>query len=262
MTHAVHDGIGTITLDRPKVNAYEIGLMEDLRGAVELANDDPDVAVVVLRSALSTVFSVGADIKAWGSNDVAANQRLVDTARSTAKAMAASNKVYIAAINGHALGGGLELALACDLRFAAEGDYQLGLPEVKLGLMPGNGGTQRLLRLVGPGRALAMIVTGASVDPDQALAMGLLDRLFPPERLDDETEAFARSLADGPGQAIAAIKRSIREGAGLTLEDGLALEARASDVLYDTPDADEGFRAYIEKRPPRYRGKDMTREIP
>ena len=252
------DGVGTITLDRPKVNAYETGFMTQLRDTVAAVEADASVTVVVLRSALPSVFSVGADIKAWAANEVAENQRLVASARETANAMADSRKVVVAAIRGHALGGGLELALACDLRFGASGDYQLGLPEVKLGLMPGNGGTQRLARLIGRSRALALIVTGDAIGPEEAHSIGLLDRLYPAESLDDEVMSFARALARGPAEAIAAVKAAIREGEELTLEAGLAVEAALSDGLYDTADGIEGFKAYVEKRPPRFGGADTT----
>lgn len=251
-------GVGTITLDRPKVNAYEIGLMLQLRDAVTAAQADPAVHVVVLRSALPRVFSVGADIKTWASNEVADNQRLVDMARATANALSAGAKVCIAAINGHALGGGLELALAADLRLAAAGDYQLGLPEVKLGLMPGNGGTQRLSRLVGSSRALSLIATGEAVGPDEAVFIGLVDHVFAAEGFETDVHSFARALAQGPAEAVAAIKAAVRQGEGLTLEEGLAVEARLSDALYDTPDAIEGLEAYIEKRPPSFGGGDTT----
>lgn len=255
--YSTADGVGTIALDRPRVNAYDIGLMEALGDCLEMAEGDSSVHVVILRSAIRAVFSVGADIKAWSANDTAGNQRLIHLARANADAMAGSAKVFIAAVSGHALGGGLELALACDLRFGAEGDYRLGLPEVKLGLMPGNGGTQRLLRLVGPGRAFELIATGESVDPTRALAIGLLDRLIPAADLQADTEDFARSLAAGPTQAIAAIKSSLREGADLSLEEGLAVERRLADGLYGTPDATEGFKAYVEKRPPLF-GRQAT----
>ncbi len=254
--YAAEHGVACITLDRPKVNAYEIGFMDELRAAIAEADADPSVTAAVLCSALPTIFSVGADIKAWAANDVADNQRLVEAARASANGMATSRVVFVAAVNGHALGGGLELAMACDLRFAAEGDYQLGLPEAKLGLMPGNGGTQRLLRLVGPARALDLIATGESIGPEQALADGLVDRLVAAEELLPRTMIYARALAEGPSRAVAAIKAAVRQGADMTLEAGLALEARLSDELYDTPDAIEGFRAYVEKRPPRFGGAD------
>ena len=252
VTHSIREGVCTITLERPPVNAYESVLIDQLRSAIEEADRTPGVGAVILRSSLPTFFSVGADIKVWGNTDVATNQHLVDAARATSGAIAGSDKIFIAAINGHALGGGLELAMACDLRFAAEGDYQLGLPEVKLGLMPGNGGTQRLLRLVGPSRALQMAATGESVDPSSALTMGLVDRLLPSDRLYVEVDAFARALAGGPREAIGAIKAAVRDGADSSLADALALEARLSSVLYETADAIEGSRAYLEKRPPRF----------
>jgi enoyl-CoA hydratase/carnithine racemase len=254
----VADGVGTIALDRPKVNAYEIGLMTQLRETVAAAEADPAVVATVLASALPRVFCVGADIKAWAANETDDNQRLVAAARATANAIADSRKVWIAAIGGHALGGGLELALACDLRFAARGEYQLGLPEVKLGLMPGNGGTQRLARLLGPSRALLLLATGEGIGPVEARDIGLVDRLYPAEALASEAQAFARALARGPGEAIAAIKAAVREGQGLTLEAGLAIEAALSDRLYDTADGVEGFEAYLEGRPPRFGGADAN----
>ncbi len=252
------DGVGMITLDRPKVNAYDIGLMTQLGEAVATADADRTISVIVLRSALPGVFSVGADIKAWAANGVADNQRVVDAARQTAAALAHSRKISIAAIAGHALGGGLELALACDLRFAATGGHQLGLPEVKLGLMPGNGGTQRLARLIGSGRALALIATGESMGPEDARSIGLVDRVFPADVFDGEVGAFAHALARGPSDALSAIKTAISEGTQMTLEAGLAMEAALSDGLYGTADGIEGFRAYVEKRPPRFGGADTT----
>ena len=249
---AAADGVATITLDRPRVNAYDIDLMTQLRASVAAVNADPTIAVAILRSGRSGVFSVGADIKAWAANDDGGNQHLVDTARETADAIAGSEKAWIALIAGHALGGGLELALACDLRFGADGDYQLGLPEVRLGLMPGNGGTQRLLRLVGRSRAFELIATGESIGPERALAIGLLDRLSAAESMQAEAEAYARALANGPRQALAAIKRSLREGEDLDLADGLDLERRLSDDLCGTPDASEGFAAAVAKRPAHF----------
>lgn len=250
----VEDGVAVLTLDRPKVNAYDLDLMEALSEAVDRVGSDPAVGAVVLRSAMPTVFCVGADIRAWGANSAAANRRLVDAARGVAAAIGRSDSVFLAAINGHALGGGLELAMACDLRFAAEGDYQLGLPEVKLGLMPGNGGTQRLLRLVGPSIALELIAGGESISPARAAAIGLVNRVVPADRLLDESRRYALGLAQGPREAVAAIKRAIRLGGEERLAEGLAVEAELADALYDTTDGIEGFAAYTEKRPPVFSG--------
>ncbi|MEM9834526.1 MAG: enoyl-CoA hydratase-related protein [Bacteroidota bacterium] len=248
-------GIGTITLNHAPANAYDIDLLQQLENAVLEANENGEIKVVMIESALSKFFCAGADIKTFGANDKATNQILVQQARSVAEQISQSSKIYIAAIEGHTLGGGLELAMACDLRFAAEGDYLLGLPEVKLGLIPGNGGTQRLLRLIGTSQALDLMATGRSINPKEALRLGLVDRLIPAAQHREETLAFARSLAEGPSLAIAAIKRSVNEGANLSLSEGLALEKSLVDPLYDTEDAAEGYASFAEKRPPQFKGK-------
>src|SRR5690606_3004462 len=160
-------------------NSYDIEFMSQLEAAILAAEEDEQVRAVILRSASEKFFSAGADIKAFMANDTPANMAMIGLAHATLEKMAASPKIYIAAINGHALGGGLEMALACDLRFAAEGNYYLGLPEVTLGLLPGNGGTQRLPRLIGANKALEMMITGERVGPEEALRLGLVNRLFP-----------------------------------------------------------------------------------
>ncbi len=153
------------------------------------------------------------------------------------------------------MGGGLEMALACDLRFAAEGRYFLGLPEVGLGLLPGNGGTQRLPRLVGPNKALEMMITGERVGPDEALQLGLVNKLFPAEKLIEETESYARKLAAGATLAIGSIKRCVYDGIEMDLHDALAYERKLIEPLYDSEDAAEGFAAFGEKRSPNFKGR-------
>jgi enoyl-CoA hydratase/carnithine racemase len=254
--HYTNSGpVGLITLDRPPANSYDVTFMRQLDDAITNANHDENVKAVVVRSASSKFFSAGADIKAFMVNDTAANTAMIRVAHAALDKMAASEKVFIAAINGHALGGGLEMALACDLRFAAEGHYSLGLPEVTLGLLPGNGGTARLPRLIGANRALAMMITGERVTPAEALALGLVNRLVPAEALAEESEAYALRLATGATRAIAAIKRCVYDGAGASLADALALEVKQMAPLFDTADAAEGFRAFSEKRPPAFSGR-------
>ncbi len=247
--------LGTITLDRPPANSYEINFMKDLDAAIEGAINNDEIKVVILKSASEKFFSAGADIKAFMANDSAANMAMITYAHNTLEKMAASNKIFIAAINGHALGGGLEMALACDLRFAADGRYFLGLPEVSLGLLPGNGGTQRLPRLVGPNKALEMMITGERVGPEEALRLGLVNKLFPADKLMEESEAYARELAAGATLAIGSIKRCVYDGIEMDLHASLAYERELIEPLYDSEDAAEGFAAFGEKRSPNFKGR-------
>ena len=255
VTFSKSGAVGQITLDRPPANSYEIEFMRELDAAIGAANGDAAVKVVILKSASEKFFSAGADIKAFLANSTADNMAMIRFAHATLSKMAASNKVFISAINGHALGGGLEMALACDLRFAAEGSYFMGLPEVTLGLLPGNGGTQRLPRLIGANKALEMMITGERIGPEEAHRIGLVNKLFPADQLQAETEAYAQKLAAGATLAIGAIKRSVYDGIQMALTDGLALERKLIEPLYNSEDAAEGFAAFAEKRAPVYKGK-------
>lgn len=249
------DAVGSITLNRPPANSYNLDFMRALDAAIEAANGDDEVKVIIVKSDLERFFSAGADIKAFMANDASANLEMIHFAHATLDKMAASSKVFIAAINAHALGGGLEMALACDLRFAAEGKYRLGLPEVTLGLLPGNGGTQRLPRLIGANKALEMMISGDAVGPEDAKALGLVNKLFPADKLIKGTEAYAAKLAAGATLAAGQIKQAVYKGIALDLSDALALERELIAPLFDSEDAKEGFTAFAEKRPPVYKGK-------
>lgn len=255
VTFSKDGAIGAITLDRPPANSYEINFMRNLDAAIEAANGDNETKVVILKSASEKFFSAGADIKVFMASEVADNMAMITLAHAALEKMAASNKIFIAAINGHALGGGLEMALACDLRFAAEGRYALGLPEVGLGLLPGNGGTQRLPRLIGANKALEMMITGERVGPEEALRLGLVNKLFPADKLMEETEAYARKLAAGATVAVGSIKRCVYDGIDMDLHEALAYERQLMAPLFETEDAAEGFTAFAEKRPPVYKGR-------
>lgn len=255
VTYTAAGPVGTISLNRPPANSYEIGFMGDLDRAIDAANGDGQARVIVLRSALEKFFSAGADIKAFTGNDTAGNMAMIRTAHQALDKIAASPKVFIAAINAHALGGGLEMALACDLRFAAEGNYRLGLPEVTLGLLPGNGGTQRLPRLLGANKALELMLTGETVVPAEALRLGIVNRLFPADKLLEETEAYAQKLAAGASLAIGRIKQAVYSGLALPLADGLAMERDLIEGLFDSEDAREGLGAFVEKRKALFRGR-------
>ncbi len=255
VTFSQSGAVGTITLNRPPANSYEINFMRDLDAAIEAANGNDAVKVVILKSASEKFFSAGADIKAFMAHDTAANMDMIHFAHATLEKIGHSHKIYVAAINGHALGGGLEMALACDLRFAAAGSYRLGLPEVTLGLLPGNGGTQRLPRLIGANKALEMMITGENIDPEAAHRLGLVNKVFPADRLLAETEAYAHKVATGASLAIGAIKRCVYDGMQMDLPAGLAYERQLIAPLFDSADAAEGFAAFAEKRPPAYKGQ-------
>ncbi len=211
---------------------------------------DSDARVVLVDSASEKFFSAGADVKRFLEGDVDANMEMVRTSQGAFRRMAAADQVFIAHLAGHALGGGLEIALACDLRLAAPGGYKLGTPEVNLGLLPGNGGTQRLTRLLGPSRALDLLLTGRTFGPDEAVQWGLVSALMEA----DAAQEFAERLAAGPQLAIAAIKRCVYEGGQLPLDDGLALEAELVETLFRSKDATEGLTAFVEKRDPEFVG--------
>lgn len=254
VTFSKSDSIGYITMDRPPANSYEIEFIHELDDAIDGANDDPEVRAVILQSASEKIFSAGADIKAFSANSSEVNMDMVRASHKVLDKMAASLKIFIAAIQGHALGGGLEIALACDLRFAAEGDYRLGLPEVTLGLLPDNGGTQRLPRLIGAGKALELMISGDTVDPQQALELGILNRLYPRDSLGQETAAFAEKLAEGATLAIGRIKQAVNKGSDMKMKDALAWERNLAEPLFDSDDAKEGFAAFVEKRTPSFNG--------
>jgi enoyl-CoA hydratase/carnithine racemase len=249
------DGIGVITLDKPPANSYDLGFIEELAAAVRQAAEQDTVKVVVLRSASEKFFSAGADVKAFNENSVGANMEMIRTSHETLSSIAGIPKVFIAEINAHALGGGLEIALACDLRFAAEGDYRLGTPEVTLGVLPGNGGTQRLPRLIGWSRALELMITGRTLAPADALELGILNALFPADQLREQTTEYARALAGGATKAIGNIKLAVQKGVATGLEAGLERERELVEELFQSEDGREGIAAFAEKRQPVFSGR-------
>ncbi len=250
-----HDaGIGTITLDKPPANSYDIDYIRELGDAVATAASSDDVKVVIVRSASEKFFSAGADVKRFHESTVDENMEMIELAHRSLASIASIPKVFIAEINGHALGGGLEIPLACDLRLGAEGDYRLGTPEVTLGVLPGNGGTQRLPRLIGWSKALDLMITGRTVTPHEALELGILDRLVPAEELRERTLEYAQRLAGGATKAIANIKLAVHEGLEGSLERGLARERELVRELFESNDGKEGIAAFAEKRKPVFTG--------
>jgi enoyl-CoA hydratase/carnithine racemase len=251
VTYSSDGALGTITLDNPPANSYAIEFVSELGAAIRAATADPQTRVIVLRSASEKFFSAGADVKQFLANDLDDNMDMIRLAHEGLAAIAQSPKLFVACIAGHALGGGLEMALACDVRYAIQGRYRLGTPEVTLGLLPGNGGTQRLPRLIGVGPALELLTTGRQLGPDDALRIGLVSEVFADEAA---FEAHVSKLTALPPLAISQIKRAVYEGVEQPLADGLALERELIEILFRSQDAHEGLTAFSEKRPPEFVG--------
>ncbi len=248
-----HGHVGTITIDNPPANSYDLTVMSEFGAAVDDALDSGARSVIV-RSASPKFFSSGADVKKFLDGDTATNMEMIAVSQAAFRRMAGARAVFIAHIAGHALGGGLEIALACDIRLATAGHYKLGTPEVTLGLLPGNGGTQRLTRLLGPSRAMDLLLTGRTFSPQEALEWGLVAAVFDPEDADDRVRAYALRFANGATLATAAIKRCVHEGGQLPLSEGLALEGELIQALFNSEDAREGMHAFVEKRDPEFAG--------
>jgi enoyl-CoA hydratase/carnithine racemase len=245
--------LGFITLDKPPANSYDLAFMTEFSEAVDEAVVGA-TRVVIVQSASEKFFSAGADIKKFLEGDVSSNMEMIKVSQAAFRRMAAAPQVFIAYIAGHALGGGLEIALACDIRLAGAGRYKMGLPEVTLGLLPGNGGTQRLTRLIGPSRALELLLTGRTYTVEEAREMGLVADVYNTDEGADRLREYASKLAGGPGLAIAAIKRCVHEGGELALANGLALEGELMATLFRSKDASEGLNAFVEKRKPEFVG--------
>jgi enoyl-CoA hydratase/carnithine racemase len=249
------DGIATVTLNRPEVhNAMNERMREELTRCFGDIAAGGDVRVVVVTGAGERAFSAGADIREFVAPQVPVRFRDGRRRVDFRAAMDRCAQPIIAAIRGFALGGGLELALACDIRIASE-DSQLGLTEVNLAIIPGGGGTQRLPRLVGRGKALEMILTGARVDAREGLRIGLVERVVPAGEAFAAAQALARALAEKAPVALRYAKEAVVKGLGLPLDDGLRLENDLATLLRTTDDRVEGAKAFLEKRKPRFTGQ-------
>lgn len=249
----ISGGIGTIRLDRPPMNALNVQVQEELRAAAGAATADAGVRAVIVYGG-GKVFAAGADIKEMADMS---HIDMVDRAAALSSAFDAIARIpkpVVAAVTGYALGGGCELALACDWRVVAE-DAKLGQPEIKLGVIPGAGGTQRLARLVGPARAKDIVLSGRLVDAAEALRIGLADRVVPAAEVYDAAVALVRPYVDGPAQAVRAAKLAIDGGLEMDLASGLAWESQLFAALFATEDRREGMAAFVDKRTPRFTGR-------
>jgi len=248
----VDDGVAIVRLDRPPANAISHAVGIQLGQAFAEAAAREDVGAVVLWGG-ERLFAAGADIKemaGFGPDEI---RSVVSALGDAIDALEAMPKISIAAVTGYALGGGLELALGADLRYLAE-DATVGQPEIKLGVIPGAGGTQRLTRLLGPARATRLVVTGAQLDAARALELGLADRVVPASEVLAVAVAHAREFADGPRAALAAAKAAVHAAIETPGAAGLARERELFVGLFGTPDQREGMRAFLEKRDPAFGG--------
>lgn len=251
-----HDRVAVLTLVAPPANTYSYELMRALDERILEARFDPEVQVIVLTGAGERFFCAGADIEMLERADPVWKYYFCLHANETLSRLEQTPKLVIAALNGHTVGGGLEVALACDLRIARAGGGKLGLPEVKLGVLPGTGGTQRLARLLGKAAAIELMVHGRNLSFAEALELGLVNRVLDDEEFLPAVLAYAKSLCT-PGaaaMAIGHIKRSVQTGAELPLEYGLALERELQARLFSSSDAHEGIAAFNEKRKPKFEG--------
>ena len=253
--YAVEEQVATITLNRPDVhNAQNDTLRRELHHVFSALTTDDDVKVIVITGAGARAFSAGADIREFVEPASPTELRERRKRIEYRSVMDRCSQPIIAAINGFALGGGLELALACDIRIAAE-NATLGLTEIDLAIIPGGGGTQRLSRLIGRGKALEMILTGARIPASEALRLGIVERVVPAGEALTAAAELARTIAAKAPIALRYAKEAVVKGLGMSLEDGLRLEGDLSTLLRTTEDRVEGAKAFLEKRKPRWTGK-------
>lgn len=243
--------VAYVTINHPPANTWDLLTTEQFQRAIQEVEVDSDVRVVVITGSGEKFFSAGFDVK-----DVANAHKTSPMARGLWTKIDRFTKPVIAAINGHAMGGGLELALCCHFRIMAEDpSFRLGLTELNLGIIPGWGGTQRLPRLVGRARALDMILFSKTVDANQALEMGLVDKIVPTEKLMEETNSLAQRLCERPPIAVQWVLKAMGTGLYEGIEQGLQVEADGSVAVRNTKDREEGFKAFLEKRKPVFRGE-------
>ncbi|RKG80528.1 enoyl-CoA hydratase-related protein [Corallococcus terminator] len=235
-------------------NAISRAMLQELGQLVARVSGNRDVRAVIITGAGDKAFCAGADLKERAGMAEPEVRAFLDGLRNAFRSIEKSDCVFIAAINGAAFGGGTELALACDLRVASPAT-ELGLTEVKLGIIPGGGGTQRLARLIGPGRAKDLILTARRVNAAEAFSIGLVNRLAPEGHLLQVAFQLAEAVVENAPVAVATAKHAIDEGTGLELDEALALELKKYEEVLKTEDRLEGLRAFAEKRPPVYKGR-------
>jgi enoyl-CoA hydratase len=255
--YEVREGVAYITLDDPPANTYTHEMMRQLDDAILTARFDRDVYVLVLSGRGEKFFCAGANINMLQTSDPVFKYYFCLHANETLNRLEQTPKLVLSALNGHCVGGGLEIAMAADLRIAKRGAGKLGLPEINLGVLPGTGGTQRLSRLIGKSRSIQLMVTGELISYEQGQEWGIVNEIFDGDDFMDQVHTYARQFCPPNKAAKAAgrIKRSVQSGWEVPFESGLAIERELQQQLFESADAKEGLAAYIEKRKPQFAGK-------
>lgn len=254
LTVVKNSGVAEIHLHINKTNAYGLEFYQEFNAAIDELRFDPNIKVVVLMSDVPKFFSAGADINFLKAADPRYKTQFCLFCNETLDKIARSPQVYIACLEGHTVGGGLEMALGCDLRFMGDEAGKIGLPEVSLGVLAGTGGTQRLARLIGYSRALDMNITGETLAPQEALDIGLVNKVFPQAETRERTLEYARKIAESASYAVSNIKLSIMNGKEMPLNVAIRYEGELQNLLFRSEDAKEGLSAFLEKRKPNWKG--------
>lgn len=250
-----NDGsVGIITINNPKANALSSGLVLELGAVISEFENDGSIKVIIITGAGEKFFVAGADIKDFLNKSVNEGRNISRSLQLILNKIENLSKPVIAAINGYCLGGGLELAMSCDFRYASE-NAQLGQPEINLGLIPGAGGTQRLPRLIGKGKAKEMMFSGLPIKAKEALEVQLIQKIFPQSELMTETLKIAHLIANKPTITLKHLKEVVDKGYDISLDTALVLEADKFGICFSTEDKIEGVSAFLEKREPHFKGK-------
>lgn len=257
--YRVQDGIALLTLNDPPANTYSYEMMQELDRSILAARMDEGVQVIVITGRGEKFFSAGANIKMLSEVTPTFKYYFCLHANETLSRLEQTPKLVIAAMNGHCVGGGLEIAMAADLRLARQGAGKMGLPEITLGVLPGTGGTQRVVRIVGKSRAIELMTTGELFDFERGQELGLVNRIYEAatgEQFMEQVLEYARQFTppNKAARAVGRIKRSVQSGAEIPFEYALALERELQQQLFQSEDAREGLDAYVQKRKPEFKG--------
>jgi enoyl-CoA hydratase len=255
LTLVKENGVAEVHLHVNKTNSYSLEFYKELNAAIDDIRFDNDIKVVILMSDMPKFFSAGADINFLKSAEPRFKTQFCLFCNETLDKIARSPQVWIACLEGHTVGGGLEMALGCDLRFMGDQAGKIGLPEISLGVLAGTGGTQRLARQVGHSKALDLNITGDTISPQEALEIGLVDRVFPQEETLAKTREYARKVANSATYAASNIKLSIMNGKEMPLNVAIRYEGELQNLLFRSQDAKEGLSSFIEKRPAEWKGQ-------